>query len=158
MPTALMRMENKSCKSRYTLDLPFTLLSVAMLIYFALPKITYNEISVKGFTDFSPKFGLDPIGFMLFTGYMELAIMAAFVAGFALLIKGKAWLLWLANGLLLGTMLTGLYIEFFARTRPAYMLVGIAIVFAVIASLQLMRHKRSIKIFLSSLRESAAKK
>jgi hypothetical protein len=141
-------MENRSKKSRYILDLPFTLLSAAMFFYFAVPKITYNEISLKGFADFSPKLGLDPIGFMLFTGYMELSIMAALIAGMALLIKGKTWLLWFANGLLLGTMLTGLYIEFFVRAQPSNMLVGIALLFSLIASLQLIRHASSIKKLL----------
>ncbi|CAA6679186.1 MULTISPECIES: hypothetical protein [unclassified Lentimonas] len=136
-------MKDISRKSLYIVDLPFTLLSAAMLLYFAYPKITHNAISVKGFADFSPKLGLDPVPFMLFTGYMELAIMAALIVGIVLLIKDKAWLLWLANGLLLGTMLTGLYIEFFARTHPANKLVGIALLFAVIASLQLIRHRRS---------------
>lgn len=145
-----MRMEKNHNKSRFTLDLPFTLLSAAMLLYFALPKITFNEISLKGFADFSPKFGLDPVGFMLFTGYMELSIMAALILGMILLIRGKAWLLWLANGLLLGTMLTGLFIEFFARTQPANMLVGIAIIFSAIASLQLIRHIKSIKDLLAN--------
>jgi branched-subunit amino acid transport protein len=145
-----MGMETIIKKSRYTLDLPFTLLSAAMLFYFALPKITYNEISLKGFADFSPKLGLAPEGFMLFTGYMELSIMAALIMGIILLLKGKAWLLWLANGLLLGTMLTGLYIEFFARTHTAYMLAGIAILFSIIAGLQLIRHIRSVKALLSN--------
>jgi hypothetical protein len=110
-----------------------------MLIYFAIPKITYNEMSLKGFTDFSPAFGVEPVPFMLFTGYMELAIAALFVVGL-LLLKVKPLLLPAANGLMLGTMLVGLYIEFFARTNPVHMLIIIALAFAAIAFVQMVRH------------------
>lgn len=130
---------NTQKKHSLLIDIPFTLLSVLMLIYFAIPKITYHEMSLKGFTDFSSKFGVEPIPFMLFTGYMELAIAALFVVGL-LLLKVKPLLLTAANGLLLGTMLTGLYIEFFARTNAVHMLVIIALAFAAIAFVQMVRH------------------
>jgi hypothetical protein len=121
------------------LDWIFSLLSVAMLILFALPKVLGVERSVKGFQDFAPALGLPAKPFMLFTGYAELAIAALFVV--ALAWKQRHSLVTFgANAMLLATMVTGLFIEFFARTEPKNLLVGVAIVFTVFAAIQVKRH------------------
>lgn len=125
------------------IDAVFSLLSTAMLVYFAIPKVTSSEMSLKGFSNFSPALGLDPLPFMLFTGYLEFAIAAIFVVGLILL-RTKPLLLWIANFLLLGTMATALFIELFARTQAVGMLVVIAIVFAAMAVIQLVRHLSAV--------------
>ncbi|MGZ0709929.1 DoxX family protein [Coraliomargarita sp. W4R53] len=139
---------NPTNKKSLIIDLPLTFLSIIMLSYFAIPKITHSEISLKGFADFSPALGLDPLSFMIFTGYMELTIAALFLVGL-FLIRTKPLVLWIANGLLFGTMASALYIEYFARTKTVNFLVMVAFAFVILSIIQLVRHSAAVMNLVS---------
>lgn len=117
-----------------------SILSIAMLLFFAFPKVTGAPPSVEGFNDFSPALGLPPGPFMLFTGYLEVGIALLFLAAL-ILTKWHLPASFAANFLLFGTMSTGLFIEVFARSAPEMPLVIIAIFFAAIAVIQMWRHR-----------------
>ncbi|YCM46560.1 hypothetical protein V2O64_11070 [Verrucomicrobiaceae bacterium 227] len=122
-----------------------SILSIAMLVFFAFPKIMGAPQSVAGFNDFSPALGLPARPFMFFTGYLELGIALFFVA--ALIVrKWHLPAIFTAHLLLFGTMATGLLIELFARATPVMPLVIIAIIFATLAALQMWRHRIALRL------------
>ncbi|MGJ8676125.1 MAG: DoxX family protein [Akkermansiaceae bacterium] len=125
------------------LEITLSLLSVLMLVYFAIPKITAQPVSLKGFKQFGEVLGLDPLSFMLFTGYTELLIAIAITVALFLGAK-RHWLTLLSFGTLLGTMGSGLLIEFFVRPEPKILLVVIASIFSLISLVQIYLKRRYI--------------
>ena len=112
------------------------ILSISMFCYFAIPKLLGLGPSVKGFEQFSPVLGLDPTFFRLLTGSVELGT-AVIILGSLVIASRRCILKNLGYLGTVGTMSGGLFVEFFARTKPAMPLVVIAIVFLLIALYQL---------------------
>ena len=113
-------------------------LTIGMFLYFGIPKILGDPASVKGFQDFSPKLGLDPASFRIFTGISEIGV-ALLLLSSLLVRRGRLFLFLAGYFMTFATMASGLAIEFFARTKPAIPLVVIAIIFIVVALVQLSR-------------------
>ncbi|PIB37443.1 hypothetical protein BFP72_06695 [Reichenbachiella sp. 5M10] len=100
------------------------------LTFFAIPKLLGKPRSVSGFEQFERVLGLDADFFRLFTGISELG-MAVLILIFS--ISGNKVVGKLAFVLLLVTMIAALGLEFFARSEPKIVLVGIAITLAIIS-------------------------
>ena len=119
------------------------LLSILMFLFFGISKIVGDPASVAGFKDFSPKLGLDPTGFRIFTGVSETGVALLLFA--SLLVRLGRLLLFVAGYFMtFATMFSGLLIEFFARSEPAIYLVVIAVIFIAVALVQL---RRSLQMF-----------
>ena len=104
------------------------LVSVLVLLYFAIPKILGLPQSVAGFTQFESVLGIKASLFRLFTGFSEL-VMVILILIYMFTEKkvvGK-----IAYLFLLVTMLIALFIEFLVRPEPVLFLVIIAIVLSV---------------------------
>lgn len=102
--------------------------SVLVLLFFAIPKILGLPKSVDGFTQFESVLGIDATFFRIFTGISEL-VLAILILIFALRnnkIIGK-----FAYLFLLVMMLTALAIEFFVRVQPEILLVVIAVILSL---------------------------
>lgn len=104
------------------------IVSILVLIYFAIPKILGLPRSVAGFTQFESVLGINADFFRIFTGVSEvtMVILILIYAFTGKKIVGKIAFLFL-----LVTMLTALAIEFFVRPEPAMLLVIVAIVLSI---------------------------
>jgi len=115
----------------------FKLLSTYTMFYFALPKLRGLPVSVTSFTQFGEVLGISGTGFMYFTGSLEL--VTAFLLLISIFLKRRTGDYATVVGylLLLGIMIGGLLTEYFVRVTPVPMLVGIAILFVLIAVSQI---------------------
>ncbi|KYG76369.1 hypothetical protein EV198_3108 [Roseivirga ehrenbergii] len=110
------------------------IISILVLIYFAVPKILGLSQSVTGFEQFESVLHIDATFFRLFTGFSEL-IIAALILTHAFT---KNRMVGLAAFLfLLATMVSALGIEFFVRPEPVMLLVVIAIILMLTSSYKL---------------------
>ncbi|GGG44752.1 hypothetical protein [Bizionia arctica] len=116
------------------IHLLINLVSILILLFFAIPKILGQAKSVAGFNQFESLLGIDATFFRLFTGFSELAIIILILIYTFIRkkIAGK-----LAYLFLFVTMITALGIEFFIRPEPVMLLVIIAIVLSLFSIYQL---------------------
>ena len=121
--------------------------TIAMFVFYGIPKLTGDPRSVAGFDQFSPVLGLNSDTFRLFTGGTEIGIAIILVASLMIASRRKIFSA-MAYLLTFATMTSGLLIEFFVRVQPAKPLVAVAIVFAALALFQL-------KATLGSLRSES---
>lgn len=122
-------------------------ISMLAMLFFSLPKLTAQEPSVKGFTQFAEVLPVDPYLFMYVTGAVELSIVVLLVTALVAEIKKTAGPLkyssLLAFAMLLCTMFVALLIEFFVRPAPEFMLVTVALIL-IIGSVISIYHKRDL--------------
>jgi hypothetical protein len=129
------------------------LLMSAILSRFAISKLTGWEISVKAFIEMAQPLGIDPTFFRLFTGFVILTVVLAYLATalYSLLeakIAGKLKIGFqnfaqYSNLLGLFTMLGALMAEFSLRVQPKWLLVYIAIGIILLSIINLMILKTS---------------
>lgn len=110
------------------------IISILVLIYFAVPKILGLPQSITGFEQFESVLHIDATFFRLFTGFSEL-IIAALILAYAFTKNRKVGLA--AFLFLLATMVSALGIEFFVRPEPVMLLVVIAIILILTTSYKL---------------------
>jgi len=108
----------------------------AIMVFFAIPKLLGKPQSVEGFKQFENAFGIPADLFRVFTGIAELALATLFIL-FALN-KNKT-LGKIAFGFLLTTMISALFLEFFARPEPKIALVLIAILLGIVSAFRLKK-------------------
>lgn len=100
------------------------LLSILLLLFFAVPKIIGLPQSMAGFSQFESVLHINADFFRLFTGFSELVIASLILI--YVFTKNKM----VGTGaflFLLATMVSALAIEFFVRPQPVLLLVVIAI-------------------------------
>jgi hypothetical protein len=129
------------------------LLMSAILSRFAISKLAGWEISVKAFIEMAQPLGIDPTFFRLFTGFVILTVVLAYLATalYSLLeakIAGKLKIGFqnfaqYSNLLGLFTMLGALMAEFSLRVQPKWLLVYIAIGIILLSIINLMILKTS---------------
>ena len=110
------------------------ILSIIVLIYFAIPKIIGLSVSKAGFEQFQSVLQIDADFFRIFTGFSELIIVLlilTYVVSKNDLIGKIAYLF------LLITMLSALGIEFLVRPTPVVLLVSIAIILSLTSIYQI---------------------
>ncbi|WP_179319244.1 DoxX family protein [Winogradskyella helgolandensis] len=110
------------------------IVAAALMVFFAIPKLLGAEKSVQGFEQFKSLVPLDPNVFRVFTGIVELFIAILILL---FIIKKNINLGKIAYFLLLATMIGGLIMEFFARPKPAMMLVIIALLLSILSIFKL---------------------
>ena len=108
----------------------------AVMVFFAIPKLLGKPQSIEGFKQFENAIGIDADLFRIFTGISELALAALFII-FAFN-KNKT-LGKIAFAFLFITMITALFLEFFARPEPKIILVVIAILLGIVSAFRLKR-------------------
>lgn len=111
-------------------------IAAVSMFRFALPKVSGQQVSIKGFDEITRSLPVSSDFFRVFTGVTELFIVFLMVLFLVLSFKkikiisalniSKRSVSIIANGLLLITMLGALTAEFFARDTPKYMLVYFA--------------------------------
>jgi hypothetical protein len=129
------------------------LLMSAILSRFAISKLAGWEISVKAFIEMAQPLGIDPTFFRLFTGFVILTVVLAYLstALYSLLEAKMASKLKIgfqnfaqySNLLGLLTMLGALMAEFSLRVQPKWLLVYIAIGIILLSIINLMILKTS---------------
>jgi len=55
--------------------------SILAMLFFSIPKLTAQQPSIKGFTQFAEVLPVDPFVFMYVTGTVELSIVVLLVTG-----------------------------------------------------------------------------
>ncbi|MBQ0787121.1 MAG: DoxX family protein [Oceanihabitans sp.] len=108
----------------------------AIMVFFAIPKLLGKPQSVEGFKQFENAFGIPADLFRVFTGIAELALAILFIL-FALN-KNKT-IGKIAFGFLLITMVSALFLEFFARPEPKIALVILAILLGIVSAFRLKK-------------------
>ncbi|APG65772.1 hypothetical protein LPB136_10520 [Tenacibaculum todarodis] len=116
------------------LKITSNLIAALLMLLFAIPKLLGVEKSVKGFEQFKSLVPLDPNMFRIFTGIVELLIALLLIF---YTINNKKNIGKIAYFLLLSTMIGGLTMEFFARQKPDYLLVIIAIILSTLSIFKL---------------------
>ena len=117
------------------------------MLFFSIPKLTAQEPSVKGFTQFAEVLPVDPYLFMYVTGIVEFVIVILLVTGLVVEIKHikgpLRYVSLLSFTMLLCTMFVALLIEFFVRPAPEFMLVIIALILATGSAFSIY-HKKDL--------------
>lgn len=111
----------------------FILISIGVMIRFAIPKLQAMPVSVKSFTMFSTVLPINANFFMYFTGLVELLIAVLLLSSFFIKkidLKNRFQIL--AYSLLLSTMIVAIIIEQFVRITPVNFLMTIALVLITI--------------------------
>ena len=109
-------------------------IAIAVMGFFAIPKLLGQPESVKGFQQFEDALQINADFFRIFTGIAEIS-MALLLLYFTISQKVKIGIF--TYGFLLITMFTALGLEFFARPKPEMMLVIIAIVLVILSVYQI---------------------
>ena len=119
----------------------FNLIAAAIMVFFAVPKLTGAARSVAGFVQFEEVLGLNADLFRVFTGVTEIgiAVLLVFIS-----IRQFNKLGFLAYTVLSFTMIVGLGMEFFVRPEPKMLLVSIAILLLTLSLYRLNQLKKTI--------------
>ena len=116
------------------------LIAAAIMIFFAVPKLTGAAKSKVGFIQFEEVLGINADLFRVFTGVTEIIIAILLIIISFKRLKKLDLLTYL---LLSSTMVVALVMEFLVRPTPKLLLVGIAI-FLLIISAYRLNQMRSI--------------
>ncbi|MFI8604426.1 hypothetical protein ACIGCP_08185 [Cellulophaga baltica] len=103
-------------------------ITVIIMSFFAIPKLTGMPRSIEGFKQFEIALGIPATFFRIFTGISELALAGLLIFAF---VYEKQKIEKIAFAFLLVTMLTAILLELLARPEPKLILVAIAIFLAI---------------------------
>jgi len=103
-------------------------ITVIIMVFFAIPKLTGMPRSIEGFEQFEIALGIPATFFRIFTGISEVALAGLLIFAF---VYEKPRLEKIAFAFLLITMLTAILLELLARPEPKLILVVIAIFLAI---------------------------
>ncbi|WP_452231035.1 MULTISPECIES: DoxX family protein [unclassified Lacinutrix] len=121
---------------KYLKNQIINVLITAVMVFFAIPKLLGKPQSIEGFQQFENAFGIPADLFRIFTGIAELGLATLFII-FA--INKNKTIGKIAFAFLLITMITALFLEFFARPEPKMILVIIAIILVLISVFRLKK-------------------
>ena len=118
------------------------IISMVVMVYFAIPKLLAKPMSVAGFQQFENAIQINADFFRVFTGIAEIS-MVLFILYFSITQKIRVGIF--AYAFLLITMISALILEFFARPEPKMLLVIIAILLALFSVYQLLYLKKQTR-------------
>lgn len=118
------------------------IISMVVMVYFAIPKLLAKPMSVAGFQQFENAIQINADFFRVFTGIAEIS-MVLFILYFSITQKIRVGIF--AYAFLLITMISALLLEFFARPEPKMLLVIIAILLALFSVYQLLYLKKQTR-------------
>ena len=127
------------------IDQIINIITIAVMTFFAIPKLLAKPQSTAGFNQFEKVIHLDADFFRIFTGISELSL-ALLVLIF--IFNKNETIGKIAYTFLLVTMVTALGLEFFARPEPKTVLVIIAIFLALLSIYKLKSINKLPKIKL----------
>lgn len=124
-------------------------ISILVMLFFSIPKLTAQEPSVEGFKQFAEVLPIGHYLFMYVTGAVELSIVILLLIGLIAEIKKIKgpfrYTSLLAFSLLLCTMIAALLVEFFVRPSPEFMLVIIALALTTGSAISIYHERNLLK-------------